>query len=82
MSDNENDNKLNNFKHNMNEGGEIIYENVRRIDRKKSLNDTTFILTCLKNHFVFYNLSEAELENIVSKMFYCEAQASSFIFKQ
>ena len=55
------DNKLNNFKHNMNEGGEIIYENVRRIDRKKSLNDTTFILTCLKNHFVFYNLNEAEL---------------------
>lgn len=67
------DNKLNNFKHNINEGGEIIYENVRKIDKKKSLNDTTFILTCLKNHFVFYNLSEAELENIASKMFYCEA---------
>lgn len=53
--------KINNFKHNINEGGEIIYENVRKIDKKKSLNDTTFILTCLKNHFVFYNLSEAEL---------------------
>jgi cGMP-dependent protein kinase len=45
----------------MNEGGEIIYENVRKIDKKKSLADTSFILTCLKNHFVFYNLSEAEL---------------------
>ena len=52
---------MNNFKHNMNEGGELIYENVRKIDKKKDLNDTTFILTCLKNLFVFYNLSEAEL---------------------
>ena len=52
---------MNNFKHNMNEGGELIYENVRKLDKKKDLNDTTFILTCLKNHFVFYNLSEAEL---------------------
>jgi hypothetical protein len=31
---------------------------------------------------VFYNLSESELENIVSKMFYCEAQSESFIFRQ
>ena len=53
--------KLQNFKHNINEGGEVIHENVKKIDMKKTLNDTTFILTCLKNHFVFYNLSEAEL---------------------
>lgn len=52
---------MNNFKHNMNEGGEVIHENVRKIDKKQILNDTTFIMTCLKNHFVFYNLSEAEL---------------------
>ncbi|CAK82587.1 unnamed protein product (macronuclear) [Paramecium tetraurelia] len=74
--------KLHNFKHNINEGGEVIHENVKKIDMKKTLNDTTFILTCLKNHFVFYNLSEAELENIVNKMFYCEAAAQTYIFKQ
>jgi cGMP-dependent protein kinase 1 len=33
--------------------------------------DYNLILTCLKNHFIFYNLSEAELENIKDKMFYC-----------
>lgn len=32
------ENKLNNLKHNMNEGGQIIHENVMKID-KKSLNE-------------------------------------------
>ena len=58
---NNQDNRNGFLKNNMNEGGEAISENVKKIDKKKSLNDTTFILTCLKNHFVFYNLSEAEL---------------------
>jgi len=42
------------------------------MNKKKTPNDNTFIITCLKNHFVFYNLNESELENIVKKMFYCE----------
>lgn len=54
------------------EGGETIHEQINTINKKKTPNDNTFIITCLKNHFVFYNLNEAELENIVKKMFYCE----------
>ena len=41
--------------------GEIIYENIIAVSKKKTPNDNTFIITCLKNHFVFYNLNEAEL---------------------
>lgn len=41
--------------------GEAIYENTKPIPKKKTPNDNTFIITCLKNHFVFYNLNEAEL---------------------
>ena len=52
--------------------GENIYEMIQIITKKKSLNDQNFIITCLKNHFVFYNLNDGELENIVKKMFYCE----------
>lgn len=47
------------------EGGEKVTENVNIITKKKTPNDNTFIITCLKNHFVFYNLNESELENIV-----------------
>jgi cGMP-dependent protein kinase len=51
---------------------ETISENVRIINKIKQPHDQNLILQQLKNHFVFYNLSEAELENIVNKMFYCE----------
>lgn len=54
------------------EGGEQVHEQITIINKKKTPNENTFIITCLKNHFVFYNLNEAELENIVKKMFYCE----------
>lgn len=64
------------------EGNEGVFENIRIVDKKKSANDIQFILTCLKNHFIFYNLSEAELENIVNKMFFCEMRTNEFIFKQ
>lgn len=64
------------------EGGEQISESVDIITKKKTPNDNTFIITCLKNHFVFYNLNESELENIVKKMFYCQVPHNTFIFKQ
>ncbi|EGR28852.1 protein kinase domain protein [Ichthyophthirius multifiliis] len=67
---------------NMTAEGEIIYENIIAVQKKKTPNDNTFIITCLKNHFVFYNLNEAELENIVKKMFYCEVAINDYIFKQ
>lgn len=42
----------------------------------------SFILGCLKNHFIFYNLSEAELSNVAKKMFYCSVPAEHYIFKE
>lgn len=43
--------------------------------------DSNLILTCLKNHFIFYNLSENELENIKEKMFYCNINEGDYVFK-
>ena len=40
---------------------ETIHENVKKMEKKKSPSDLNFILNCLRNHFVFYNLSESEL---------------------
>jgi len=42
--------------------------------------DSNLILACLKNHFIFYNLSESELENIKEKMFYCNIAEGAYVF--
>lgn len=39
------------------------------------------IVNCLKNHFIFYNLSESELENIKEKMYYCDVEEGKFVFE-
>jgi len=61
---------------------DALYENIKKIPREKNKNDIVFIINCLRNHFVFYNLSEHELENIVTRMFYCEVPPNEHIFKQ
>jgi cGMP-dependent protein kinase 1 len=43
--------------------------------------DSNLILGCLKNHFIFYNLSESELENIKEKMYYCTVEDGAFVFE-
>ena len=35
-----------------------IEENFKELPKKKSYNDIKFIIHCLKNHFVFYNLKD------------------------
>lgn len=34
--------------------------------------DESLIMNSLRNHYVFYALTDDELENVVHKMFYCE----------
>lgn len=34
-----------------------ITENIKIIAKKKTMADSNLILGCLKNHFIFYNLS-------------------------
>lgn len=58
-----------------------ITENVQIISKKKTMADSNLILGCLKNHFIFYNLSESELENIKEKMFYATLKEDSFVFQ-
>jgi cGMP-dependent protein kinase len=40
------------------------------------------IMTCLKNHFVFYNLDESELENIKDKMLWCRAEEGEIVYQE
>ncbi len=40
---------------------ETLYENIVKAQKKKTKQDLDFIITCLKNNFVFYNLSEENM---------------------
>ena len=50
--------------------------------KAKSQTDDQFILSCLKNHFVFYNLSESELNNVRDYMWWTEINMNTPIFNQ
>lgn len=39
-------------------------------------------MTCLKNHFVFYNLTEGELENIRDKMLWCKVEEGEYVYHE
>ena len=54
--------KARNIKHNHDETeSDEIYENVKKVKKNINSKDFLFIITCLKSHFVFYNLSNSEL---------------------
>lgn len=57
-------------------------ENVEPLRKIKTEIDRSFILTCLKNHFIFYNLSEKELDNVKEHMFWAEMKEGEVIFQQ
>jgi cGMP-dependent protein kinase len=57
-------------------------EGIEPLRRAKSETDKTFILSCLKNHFIFYNLSDRELDNVKEHMFWAEMQENTVIFRQ
>ena len=40
------------------------------------------ILNCLKNHFIFYNLSEEELLNVKDNMFYLTLDEGTVLFEK
>ena len=60
----------------------LILENIRKIPRQKTTEDIKFIIDALKGHFVFYSLTQAELEKMVVAMFCCQTYTNQFIFKQ
>ena len=48
----------------------------------RSETDKMFILNCLRNHFIFYNLSEKELDNVKDSMYLCEMPPGAEVFRQ
>ena len=69
--------------HGVQDDDDTIYENVTKVpDKKMTYSDVAFIIKSLKSHFFFTNLSEDELEKVISKMFYANASKGSYLFEQ
>lgn len=66
-------------------GGEdiddYINENIIKVNKTMSKTDQDLIMNSLRNHYVFYALTDEELEFIIQKMFYCE-NTDEYVFKQ
>lgn len=60
---------------------DFINENVSKLNKAMTKADEDLILNSLRNHYVFYALTDDELEFVVQKMFYCE-NTDEFVFKQ
>lgn len=93
----ENDKKLSHVDHNKNRKArkknldlagivgedEEIFETFKPDkDKKMVYSDVAFIIKSLKNHFFFTNLTEDELEKVISKMFYASVNENDYVFKQ
>jgi cGMP-dependent protein kinase len=57
-------------------------EGIDPLEFPKGETDKMFILNCLKNHFIFYNLSEKELDNVKDSMFLAEFPPAFEVFRQ
>lgn len=60
---------------------DFINENISKVNKTPSKADEDLIMNCLRNHYVFYALTDDELEFVMQKMFYCE-NSHDFVFKQ
>ncbi|EGR27103.1 hypothetical protein IMG5_201250 [Ichthyophthirius multifiliis] len=60
----------------------VIEENYTQISHQKTPEDISIIKQNLKNHFVFSHLQEDQLDNLISKMFYCETQKDQYLIKE
>ena len=45
------------------------------------MKDIEFVMSSLKNNFLFTNLNDNEFEVIISNMFYAEVEKDQYIFK-
>lgn len=61
---------------------ENLGENFLVLEAEKSNEEILKITQILKSHFLFYNLDDHQVKEIVAKMFQCQTDAGEFQFKQ
>lgn len=57
-------------------------EKFKMMRKTKTENDKQFIFNKLKGHSVFFHLSDENLDKLIQKIFYCEVNPETFLFKQ
>lgn len=59
-----------------------IQENFEEKDKEMTSKDIDFIISSLKDNFLFANLKDTEFEVIISNMFFGQIKQGEYIFKQ
>jgi len=59
-----------------------IFENVRKVDKRKSPFDYQLMLNAFNEHFIFKSVPASDIEYVVDQMFYCTVPDGQFVFKQ
>lgn len=59
-----------------------IYETFELVQKQQNKTDLVFIVMCLKLHFVFSSLSDAQLQQLAKSMFYCKLAPNQAIIRQ
>lgn len=57
-------------------------ENFEKVEKKVSKENIEFIMRSLKDSFVFFNLTDAEFEEIIANMFFGKVKTGEYVFKQ
>ncbi|CAD8086133.1 unnamed protein product [Paramecium sonneborni] len=63
-------------------GGHQIFETYTQCQKQQQRSDLIFIVMCLKLHFVFSFLNDAQLNHLANQMFYCKLLKGQTIIKQ
>nr|CAH69748.1 cGMP-dependent protein kinase 13-3 [Paramecium tetraurelia] len=59
-----------------------IFENIKKLDKRKSPFDYQLMLNAFNEHFIFKSVPQSDIEYVVDQMFYCTVPDGQFVFKQ
>ncbi|CAD8186439.1 unnamed protein product [Paramecium pentaurelia] len=59
-----------------------IFENILKVEKRKSPFDYQLMLNAFNDHFIFKSVPQSDIEYVVEQMFYCTVPDGQFVFKQ
>ncbi|CAD8110983.1 unnamed protein product [Paramecium sonneborni] len=59
-----------------------IFENIQKVEKRKSPFDYQLMLNAFNDHFIFKSVPQSDIEYVVEQMFYCTVPDGQFVFKQ
>ena len=55
---------------------------IKKIEREVSDSECKNLFSSLKNHFLFFDMADSDINSIINEMFFCEMKSETIVFKQ